>query len=566
MAGSTTNASSMCESSDSVNIPISPHAPMVITPPVFYSRILLDSDESAPELQSSWHGALYRHLEKIVTWLCPLSSIHNPRGKSAAAHAEDHSRASSTTDTKMDEIHSDVGENSATESKSVHEIEKINQGGVPTPPALWTEPGLSAWLGHVRSRLRLRSVSPAPVNVNASPLRMAASRKFLEVFGRGLISCGLPVHVAEFYLHLAADRFGQHVAIVSLQTTLFMTFGEDPICHLLVAESPTTSLSKMVEMCHVAENIVQGRVNLTDATAAVQHVLCRPQLWSHSWRVVCLILVSAAYTPLFNGGWIEMIIASFSGLLIAGVESWKNTNPSIVRGQDLLAGLFCSITAVLMNEYLVTVNVLAACLSGVVWMLPGLRVSMAVINISSGHAITGSAQLLSGLLTAINIGIGITCGLQLQAQLSSNPIITNSSSVFPAWSVHLFVIVSVFPSIVLMDALVSHIPTLMIGMVTAYEVSTALTPRIGAGFGSFIAAAVISCMSNLYERWTPHPSVELFLFSALVILPGAIGVEGVLASDSLTALNFLLEMIEIVIAIVAGWFGGNVIIPALRVM
>ena len=103
-------------------------------------------------------------------------------------------------------------------------------------------------------------------------------------------------------------------------------------------------------------------------------------------------------------------------------------------------------------------------------------------------------------------------------------------------------------------------------MVTAYEVSSALATSIGIGFGSFLAAAAVGCMSNLYGRLTPHPSVELYLFSVLMVVPGSIGVRSVLASDALTALDFLFQMIEVAIAITVGWYGSNIVVPPLRAM
>ena len=390
----------------------------------------------------------------------------------------------------------------------------------------------------------------------------------MESFGQGLCSCGLPMHAVEFYLHLAADRLQQQISIVSLQSTLFITFDRDSTCHLLVAEKPGTSLSRMTDMCHVAETIVQGRASAVDCLVSVQDIMRRPPLWSPRWQLACYVLVSALYTPLFSGGWVELLIACLSGLLIGLLDVWKTRNRSLARGQELLAGLFCSIVAVLVNEYLITINVLAASLSGVVWVLPGLRICLAVMDISSGHSITGAGKLLSGLLTAINIGIGITCGLQLQSALSSHhtPNLTHSSATFPEWSLHLSVLIAVFPSVVLMDANYTHAPILGLGMLTAYEISTQLTSRIGSGFASFVASATVSCVSNLYERWTPHPSVELYLFSVLVIVPGSVGVRGILASDTATALSFLFEMVGIVIAIVTGWYGGMVLVPPLRVM
>ena len=104
------------------------------------------------------------------------------------------------------------------------------------------------------------------------------------------------------------------------------------------------------------------------------------------------------------------------------------------------------------------------------------------------------------------------------------------------------------------------------GAAAAYYVSSYATIYIGQAFGSWLAAAGVGVMSNLYGRFTPFPSLELALFSILMLVPGSIGVRSVLASDSLSTVSFLTQMITVAIAIVTGLFTANVVVPPVRVL
>ena len=156
-----------------------------------------------------------------------------------------------------------------------------------------------AWVQAARARFRRRSDASSFSLNNEAPEQQ---RLFLELFGKGLDTCGLPMHVSEFYLLLAAHRLGQQLTVVSLLTSLFMTFGDSSVCHLTVAERPGLSLSKMVGICHVAETIVTGHCSLESGIAAVREVISAPPLWSPRVQLLCMAVVAALFAPLFSGG------------------------------------------------------------------------------------------------------------------------------------------------------------------------------------------------------------------------------------------------------------------------
>ena len=59
---------------------------------------------------------------------------------------------------------------------------------------------------------------------------------------------------------------------------------------------------------------------------------------------------------------------------------------------------------------------------------------------------------------------------------------------------------------------------------------------------------------------------ELALFSILMLVPGSIGVRSVLASDAISTLGFLTQMLTVAIAIVTGLFTANVVVPPIRAL
>jgi uncharacterized membrane protein YjjB (DUF3815 family) len=263
------------------------------------------------------------------------------------------------------------------------------------------------------------------------------------------------------------------------------------------------------------------------------------------------------------------LVAAFAGLLIGAMELYTlGRASSLTRGHDLLSGLIASLCAVIVHSYIVKINLLAATFAGIVWCLPGLRITMSMLDLSTGNPVTGTAKFMSSLITAINLGIGVVAGMSLGkltgAAEGGDLLNAVSYGTVGSWFLPVAVILSCFPMAVLLDARLDHAPQYILGAATAYYSSSYASIYLGQAFGSWLAAAACGVAGNLYGRWTPFPAIELALFSILMLVPGSIGVRSVLASDSLSTVGFVSQMLTVAIAIVTGLFTANVIIPPLR--
>src|SRR6185312_5848423 len=132
------------------------------------------------------------------------------------------------------------------------------------------------------------------------------------------------------------------------------------------------------------------------------------------WLTIpCMCLFSLLYAPLFNCGWDEVAVAAASGLLIGCMERYAENHSSVARGHDLICGLLAGILAILYYSYIRPINLLAAIFGGIVWTLPGLRVTMSMLDLSTNNPVTGTAKFMSSVITAINLGIGVVAGISL---------------------------------------------------------------------------------------------------------------------------------------------------------
>jgi uncharacterized membrane protein YjjP (DUF1212 family) len=420
----------------------------------------------------------------------------------------------------------------------------------------------------------LAPTSPSRLPADATALQRAKDEVrvveiFMEEMGAALFSCGLPMHVVEFYLTLVAHRLNIDLEIVAINTYFWISFPPSSTAHLVVSKKPGLSLSKMVDICSVCEHILHGLISPIEGLAQLQAISRQRSIWPAWMTVPSMAVLCFFYAPLFAAGWTECFVAGIAGLLIGLLEVYSENHASLARGHDLICGALSGVLAVLCHSYVTKINLLAAVFGGIVWCLPGLRVTMSMLDLSTGNPVSGTSKFMSSVITAVNLGIGVVAGIsvgKLTGVDEENILNASSYGSTPEWFLPICIVVTTFPSTVLLDAKLSHAVQYIFGSAVAFYLSSYAGEFVGQAFGSWLAAAGVGILGNLYGRFSTYPSIELILFSIIMLVPGSIGVRSVLASDTISTISFLQQMITVAIAIVTGLFTANVLIPPLRVL
>lgn len=325
--------------------------------------------------------------------------------------------------------------------------------------------------------------------------------------------------------------------------------------------SPTLSVSKMTDVCHVIDSIMTATVTPQEGLARLHSIVERGNQLLPPGKLSIVILMScyAAFgAALFGGGWAETGAAGISAALHTGTSQLVSDNLHFSRGATVFVGFVAALIATIWNSYITRINVMAATLASVCWDLPGLRFTTSMIDLSTNNPITGSSRMVSALFVAIQLGIGISTGFAAGEGLPNSRQVNGAVSewVYPQWAVALFVLIQGPCCIILMDGKREHILQYMCIIVLSFWISRTLCTQLGA-LGTWIGAVIIGCLANLYGRLTRHPSIELFLIGILLLLPGSIGVRSVLASDSNATVAFFVKMVTIGVSLAVGLFTSN---------
>jgi uncharacterized membrane protein YjjP (DUF1212 family) len=519
---------------------------------------------------SSIYQMFHQHADKLRQTIQDLPAKIN-RNKNENKDKQSNNRQTSANGGNRRALSTNEGNSSLAPSSAQRTIFSGFLSG--SNPISFRGIGPLAELSSIAKRLRVEATSKfddhaIEADIEAMDL-IEAKQLFLKVLGKGLFSCGLPMHVVEFYVILAGQRLGIHVVLASINTTMFISFGGDTHCHLVRPDHPSLSLSKMVDICEVAESIVIGANSYEDSMSSIQKIVGRAPLYPDWTFYPSMFLMSFTGAPLFAGGWKDCFVAGVCSVALGGLDKFSATHRSFARGQDLLSGFLSAFIVVFCKAFISKeINALASTFAGIFWILPGLRAVLAMIDLSTGNPVTGCAKFFSTILTCLNLGIGIAVGMQFYQLFvgESIDIFKQPQYEFPDWLIILAVLFCSAPMIILLDGKRSHWPQLIAGSLVSYVTSSYASIYIDSSLGTWLAAFIIGVLSNLYGRFTPNPAVELFLNSILMLVPGSIGVKSILANDTLSSVEFFFKMISVAISIVTGLFSSNIVIPPLRSM
>jgi uncharacterized membrane protein YjjB (DUF3815 family) len=89
--------------------------------------------------------------------------------------------------------------------------------------------------------------------------------------------------------------------------------------------------------------------------------------------------------------------------------------------------------------------------------------------------------------------------------------------------------------------------------------------ELGSELGLFVAAFIVTILSNIYARWANRPGATFRLPGLILLVPGSVGFKSltfVFEKDVFLGLDTAFSMVTMIAALVAGLLLGNSLVPA----
>ncbi len=408
---------------------------------------------------------------------------------------------------------------------------------------------------------------PEPI---APPPENETSREVLLILGlgRALHTYGYPAPFLETALTRISERFGVESQFFSTPTSLFSAFG--PLAHqrtyLLRVEPGEVNLGKLARLQEVIDGTLAGELDAAGATAKVEQITAAPALYGAAVSILAVGLAAAGAAIFSGGGLREVGVAGLLGVLtgccgeLASRERWP---PGIFQA---VAAALVSFLAVLATRVVGPLSIYIVTLSGLIVLLPGFTLTVALVELATRHLASGTARLMGALMTFMTLGFGIAAG-GLLATAAFGPAASATPLPAPAWTEWLAFVIAPLSFTWLLRAAVRDAPWIIAVGFVAVESGRLGSNVAGPELGMFVGALAVSFASALYLRFLRRPSEILLVPGIFLLVPGSIGfksIEQLLGKNVVLGVEAAFRMVFVAVALMAGMLIGNALAPRKR--
>jgi len=392
--------------------------------------------------------------------------------------------------------------------------------------------------------------------------------RFLLSLARALHESGAPSHRIEEAMAILTPGLGLEGRFFSTPTSIFVSFGpeEDSRTTLLRVEPAGVELERMVVVDETIEAVRTGRLGPADALEALEAAARMPPRYGPALTVGAFGLAAATVARFLGGGLHEILAATFVGAQTGVFALLAARRREAARVLEWLASFAASVGALAWAYVFPPLVPVVAAVAGLIVLLPGLTLTVALTELATRHLVSGTARLAGAGLTFLAIGFGLALGARLEPLLGARSV-ASPAVPLPGWTEALALVLSPIALTVLFRARPGDVFVIGAAGVLAFTTQRAASGVAGPEIGMLVAAFVTGLAGNAYARFARRPAAVAIVPSLLVLVPGSLGVRSVaalVAREVVPGVEALFTLLVLATALAAGILLANFAMPPRR--
>ena len=370
----------------------------------------------------------------------------------------------------------------------------------------------------------------------------------------------------ESYLSRLTSALGYHGVFRSTPTEMVFTFakkeGAPQRIHIATMPGTGLDLAKLPEVGKLVDAVVAGQVSVAEAMARLDEIGKRPHPWGWFANAVSYAFCGSGFAVLLSGGWWDVLLSALFSLVVYGMVAFSGrfgvrTAEWLPLSSAFVAGALAAMAKGLLPE----LNIVLVTLAAILILIPGFSISVGIIELVSQRVVSGTVNLMNGLVYLVKQFTGAWLGVGLVHLFCSIPA-TTGSPVASQW-LWLFMPLLIIGLCVVFQTAPKDFFWAFLGCGIAYGGILAGSAIAGGNLGNLFGTIVAVVFANCWGKCTGRP-VSIVLLPAIVLLvSGSIGFRGlaaITAGQTATGEQQFLQMFVVALTIAAGLLVGNSII------
>lgn len=323
-------------------------------------------------------------------------------------------------------------------------------------------------------------------------------------------------------------------------------------------------LSKLSEADRIAEAVGAGRLSLSQGHAALRG-LDRPigRRW-RAMQVFAFGLSAAGVAALWRLPWLDIGTAGLIGLAIGGLTQLADRRLWLREAHEAIAAMLAGSLAILVGAFVAPLNLNTVIIASLIALLPGLMITNAVNELTSQHWVSGMARFAGAVASILKLTVGSLIAVTVAKLLGVYPEV-RAWRPQPDWVEWLALLSTAYAFAVLFRASARDYVWVMAAAIAGYLLARYGGQAWGGAAGVFLSAMVMTAAGNVFARLTNRPGAIVRVPGIIMLVPGSTSLRGLMnlvqQLDVGNRGDALLDVVNIIMAVVAGLLFGNLLAP-----
>lgn len=397
--------------------------------------------------------------------------------------------------------------------------------------------------------------------IQDDPKAIFISQLALELHRAGVDSDQLEKTIAA-----TARVLGLEIEIFALPTNITIAVGPRYAQRIVMLrlDPGRVNLRKLAFLNDLFDELQTNRIDLGRAIAQLSRIdeLCPspPALRS----IFALTCVALGVAVILGGGVNELVVAGLIGAATGTLSFFTQRNQVMYRLFEVIAAFVATLIVAAYSHWIVPVNLYISIVAGVVVLLPGYSLTLALNELANQDLIAGTARLGRVFAILLTLGCGAFLGLAVVGTTFANTADVRPHPVGAIYWAAAAILLSVGLSIDL-DARLRDFNWVFLSSLVGLATSFYFRDLPAHQVAPFVSALVCGLVANLGARYLRVPQPVLLVPALHVLVPGALSYQSILwvvqAHNYGDAAGLAANAIIAAVLIVAGLLLSQLIVP-----
>jgi uncharacterized membrane protein YjjP (DUF1212 family) len=354
--------------------------------------------------------------------------------------------------------------------------------------------------------------------------RNAAAGQFVAALGGAMAAANYPVNMVRAVMEQTSRAYGLDHQFLALPN--YVQVGSPTGEGMFIANPDfDVRFDQSFPLARLVARAPAGTLSPEDGMAELDRIRNQRRRFPFWVTIMGYAVQSTGLALILQPTPWSLVGAAILGLLVGALSALGRR----VEGIGYLLPLICSFLVALIvftfnNHWHVGVDSLRALAAPLATFLPGAAITLAVIELSTHHVVSGASRLVAGFMQIAQLAFGILIAAQVAGIADTNLVTTEINRLGP-WAPLLGVFVYGIGAMLYFGPPTSFLPWMLLTAYAGQWVGNAVLGSYASGFGGGLT--LIICALAISHRPNTPPTVSLVLPGFWLLVPGSLGFMGV---------------------------------------